>query len=290
MNMSQSGEIIWLTSASHKLKLTRNKSYAYLDVLNDGVPATKLSFAFALSESGGHPLISQTDMALLVDSIFRDWSLQGGPIRKIVLDAGHGGRDQGAPGARSKEKELNLILTRKVRDILKSKGFTVLMTRESDVDMTLSKRAALCRQWNGDLFVSVHHNQAGARSAHGIETFAMTPRGATSFAGGKPSYKTYTGNKYDKDNARLAFELQRYMVGMTGGEDRGVKYARFQVLREVDCPAALVECGFLSNRTEEGKLLDSRYQNAMATAIANGIIAYRNAVIRGYKHRQGLRR
>ncbi|MBQ4336239.1 MAG: N-acetylmuramoyl-L-alanine amidase, partial [Lentisphaeria bacterium] len=115
-------------------------------------------------------------------------------------------------------------------------------------------------------------------SVCGIETFAMTPAGAPSSTNTKLEKTFHPGNRCDINNLALANMIHRYMLGRTGGTDRGVKRARFQVLREITMPGVLIECGFISNPAEVRRMATAAYQEKLAKGIADGVHAYRLAI------------
>jgi len=200
-------------------------------------------------------------------------------IGTITLDPGHGGRDQGACGSSLREKIATLLLARRVGAILRSCGYRVNLTRERDYFVPLGERCRIQRATKSDLFVSIHVNAAADRSLHGIETYALTPAGAASSSGGKPSRTTFSGNRTDANNVLLAYSIQCALLRRTRAFDRGVKRARFAVLRDLTAPGVLVEVGFLSNRREERLLLDPAYREKIARGIAEGIIVYHRSVL-----------
>ncbi len=179
----------------------------------------------------------------------------------IMIDAGHGGSDPGALSRFSdmQEKELNLDIAKRVRDVLESKGQTVIMTRETDIFVTLAERADLANSMLPMFFVSIHNNSIENPEISGAMTFHYS-----SSAEGK----------------KLATYIQRRVTAETSALDKGVRTANFYVLRETIVPAALVECGFLTNETEEKKLRDPQYRQSMANAIANGILDYCASIAR----------
>ena len=159
------------------------------------------------------------------------------------------------------------------------------MTRSSDKYLELSERCAYAARQGGDVFVSIHADGAGSASAHGVETFIMTTAGSDSSnyygqAGDKSAGK---GNLYDAANAVLGFSIQSNLVKMSKRSDRGLRRARFHVLKNAPCPAALVECGFLTNPEEEALMIDPNYREAVARGISNGIIGYLTLVKRARK-------
>ena len=147
------------------------------------------------------------------------------------------------------------------------------MTRERDEFLKLEERAALAAWVKADLMVSIHLNSAENRDARGIETFVLAGEGQASTYGG--SRRAHApGNKHNAGNSALGFQLQRALVEKTAAYDRGLRRARFIVLRNAPCPAALVECGFLSNPDEEALIMQGEYRDRIARGIANGILRY----------------
>ena len=225
------------------------------------------------------PLIAEHDFLLFLDPMLRKSALPRKKIRTVMLDPGHGAKDTGAIGRRYKEKDITLQIALKVRAKLRAKGYRVFMTRTKDVFPSLLDRTEMCGKYKPDLFISIHCNSAGRHSgARGIETFSMTPAGERSTADRKPSAKVEKGNKFDKSNSRLALEIQKKLIFYTKARDRGIKHARFFVLKHSSCPAVLIETGFLSDAFEESLLGASSYQKKIATAIVAGVDAYRDAV------------
>ncbi len=236
--------------------------------------------SFAPLEKNGVPYLSALDVTTLVNPFFTSRKAHKHKIVRIMLDPGHGGKDHGAIGRIAREKNITLLLSRRVKKALESNGYTVLLTRSADNYLALSARAAHANQQNADLFVSLHVNAAADRAVSGIETFALTPAGAPSSTSAKPETTKYPGNAKDFNNILLAYHIQKSLLTATGAADRGVKRARFAVLRDISCPGVLVEIGFISNRQEERKLANAAYQELLARAICSGIIAYHRSLAR----------
>lgn len=165
----------------------------------------------------------------------------------MVVDAGHGGIDRGARGIDgSLEKKYTLDTAKRVERGLRSRGFRVIMTRKGDYFVPLPQRAAVAnRQWNA-IFVSVHYNDSPRSAPNGTETYHFNSR----------SYPLA---------ANIQRELSRFST------NRGVKRARFHVLRNNAKPAALVECGFLSSPSEARKIRSAAYRQRIADAIVRGV-------------------
>jgi N-acetylmuramoyl-L-alanine amidase len=193
----------------------------------------------------------------------------------VVLDPGHGGRDTGAIGGGGLlEKTVALDLARRVERKLRGSGLKVRLTRKRDRTVDLRTRTTLAAKWGGGLFVSVHLNASVNRSAAGIETYALAVPGLPSTASDSGDPTPFPGHAHNGGNIFLAYCLHRALLSGTGAADRGIRRARFQVLREAPCPAALVECGFVSNRIEESRLATAVFRDEIAEAIARGIRAY----------------
>jgi N-acetylmuramoyl-L-alanine amidase len=201
-------------------------------------------------------------------------------IRTIVLDPGHGGADTGARGLSGHvEKEWTLDVARHVASRLTDAGARVVLTRESDITTPLEGRPAFCLAHGGDIFVSIHFNSGGP-TANGIETYCLTPAGSASTddANARHRNDAQAANRWDERNVWLAHCVHAAALNVTGAADRGVRRARFEVLRGANCPAILIEGGFLTNQTEEQQVMNPEYRNRLAEAIARGILAYKHSL------------
>jgi N-acetylmuramoyl-L-alanine amidase len=259
------------TSLYGRFKKLEFKHDSRFAVLN-GVRTSMYHAPFRI---GIHAFISEQDLFSILDPMLRKAALPSRRSKVILIDPGHGGKDQGGRGKSLLEKKLVMTVATDLRDRLKRLGFSVLMTRSGDYKVSLSRRAELCKKYKADLYISIHSNIAGNKKVEGIETFCLTPAKVGSTNGGKPATKNEIGNKYDKHNFALAYQVQRSLLRRTKADDRGVKFARFYVLKHAVCPAILVEIGFLSNAKEEKALATKWRQRQTAQAIVDGIIAYR---------------
>ncbi|MDJ0508683.1 MAG: N-acetylmuramoyl-L-alanine amidase [Crocosphaera sp.] len=171
----------------------------------------------------------------------------------VVIDPGHGGKDPGAIGLRGlREVDVILPISLEVSQLLKQRGVEVIMTRNADYFVSLQGRTAIANRRRANIFVSIHANAVGGgrTNVNGMETF-------------------YAGNR------ELASAIHRSILrNVTVANDRGVKQARFYVLRRSRMPAALVEVGFLTGSIDNPRLADPAYQSQMARAIAQGILDY----------------
>ncbi|MBE6356651.1 MAG: N-acetylmuramoyl-L-alanine amidase [Lentisphaerae bacterium] len=199
-------------------------------------------------------------------------------ITRITIDMGHGGSDPGAIGAISKEKMLTLKIGLRLAQHLRARGYQVFLTRTGDVQIPLKQVGVLQRSHKSDLFVSIHINSAADKKANGIETYCLTPAGAVSSNGGKADKTVYSGNKQDDANILLAWMIQSSLLKYTKANDRGVKRARFAVLKDINAPGVLIEVGFISNPAEEKKLNSAVYVDQIAAGITVGIVNFTKRV------------
>ncbi len=222
----------------------------------------------------GQALISTVDVLKLVDPVLRpNFSKQASRVTTVVLDPGHGGHDAGATSAYAVEKTCNLQLARRVRDLLVKRGYKVVMTRDSDHFLTLQQRVNIANSIPNSIFVSIHHN-SGRSQAEGIETFTLAPKGTTSPFARSRRNQHLQGNNQDSENVALATAIHSRTIKASGAVDRGIQRARFSVLCTIRRPAVLFEGGFVSNAREGRRIASADYQASLASAIAQGIIAY----------------
>ena len=238
--------------------------------------------AFPVLVQNGSALISQTDLADTIGPILGPpRNPPGIKVKTICIDPGHGGNDPGYQVGSNDEKKYTLLLAQEVRAQLKAAGFKVVLTRTTDIKIPLEGRPAAAHRAGADLFISLHFNasETARNEVKGTEIFCCTPAGATSTnARGEGDTQWVVGNRHDEKNVLLAYEMQKSYVKNLGVEDRGVKRARFEVLREATMPAILIEGGFMSHPAEGRKIFDSAYRKQMAHAIVEGVLGYKRAV------------
>ena len=199
--------------------------------------------------------------------------------KRIAIDAGHGGKDHGATNKSLglSEKALSFDIARRLQQLLLKGGFEVVQTRREDVFIPLENRAIYAEQRSADVFISIHFNAADSKEAYGYETFALTPQfqASTRYSklGANDGIK-FDGNHQDPWNILLAYLVQENLVDRMGGLDRGVKRARFKVLKDLRCPGVLVELGFLSHRNSAKQLLSKMHRQRLAQSLYDGITAY----------------
>jgi N-acetylmuramoyl-L-alanine amidase len=213
---------------------------------------------------------------------------------RVVIDAGHGGSNTGAPGlvAGAYEKRVTLAVARALADDLRARGLEVVMTREHDDYLTLRERVRRANAAEPDCFVSLHTNASGDRSRHGVETWVLAHDAAEVEARRAASRERdevqsmLTELKLlaaARSSAELARDLQAEVVAATGAPDRGVRQYGYDVLAGVTAPAVLVEMGFLDHPIEGATLLEPAQQRRIAAALASGIARFADDVRSGQK-------
>ncbi len=230
--------------------------------------------------SSGRLYITKADYQHVLQSILTPQAFSGKPqLRRIVIDAGHGGKDVGAKNDAYQlyEKNLNLDVARRLKSMLTQAGYEVVMTRDHDEYIPLERRPQIANRAKGDLFISIHFNAAASTTAEGFETFALTPQYQASSKYSKPGRGDsvrWDGNAQDPWNTLLAYHVQRSLVQRVGGPDRGLKRARFLVLKHLECPGVLVELGFVSNPATAQKLRTAVFRQTLAQSLYDGIALY----------------
>ena len=216
---------------------------------------------------------------------------------KVVIDAGHGGNDPGAIGKNGlREKDVNLDIAKRLRDLLRAEGVYTVLTRSNDRFIPLSTRVSIANKSGADLFISIHSNANRSRSLSGFEVYYVAP----SISDSKRAYMTarsaslhlknatFASNSQDLQaiiwdmiytNSRaesigLAHSLCKVMDSSIDANILGVKGARYQVLKGVRTPGILIEVGFVSNLNEERLLRTSAYRQKLAEGILEGVREY----------------
>ena len=219
-------------------------------------------------------------------------------LKRIMIDAGHGGRDPGASGYGLKEKSVALDIALEVGRILKQKGWVVGYTRRSDVFISLDARADVANRFQADVFVSIHANSAASRSAAGFETYYVDNKtdniergreaardydlrpGAIGMerAPSPPMEAVLRGvlfEEYKHESREMATAIQSAIARVAPSNDRGVKLGPWRVVRKSNCAHCLVEVGFISNAAEAARLARASYRRQLASAIAEGVESLR---------------
>jgi N-acetylmuramoyl-L-alanine amidase len=205
-------------------------------------------------------LISRTLAIAFLASISACTTMHTGRVKDtsrtfttVVVDAGHGGKDSGAHRRYGPpEKMVALDVAQRLEHKLRESQLKTVMTRSSDVFIPLDDRVRIQNSQKNAIFVSIHFNDARKRGVRGFETYYHS--GATS---------------------ELANRIQAKLMTIPRSANRGVRTANFRVLRLASYPAVLVECGFLSNRSDGNKARDWEYRELLADSIAEAIVEQR---------------
>ena len=223
------------------------ESLNWLSEIHPMLTALSFGISSSLRQATSGNLLRWLGIAALVLCAGLD-DLQAGTV---VLDPGHGGYDPGGvPGQRFSEKAAALDIATRVRAGLIARGHRVVMTRTSDVFVGLSDRVSISKRTSGSpVFVSIHLNSAPNKDATGVETYY-----------------------YSSKSARLARAIHQQVLGAAGSPDRGVRRAKFYVLRHNTRPSVLLELGFLTNATEGARIArSSKHRQKLADAVVSGI-------------------
>ena len=223
-----------------------------------------------------------------------------GKIKKLVIDAGHGGKDPGAIGSKSREKEITLGIATELKRILNENApdIEVVMTRDDDEFIELHNRAQQVADHNADFFISIHCNSSQNKSACGSETYVLGSHRAEDnmevvmrenavileednheeiYEGFDPTsdasyiFFNYLADVHLEKSDKLARLVQDQFSERVGRKDRGVKQAGYLVLWKASKPAILIETGFISNREEENFIRSEKGQVYLASAIFRAV-------------------
>ena len=246
-------------------------SATYRDGTVNGV---QVYFLYPMLIRNSEPYISEVDFLTCLDPLLRYKTPVKLGMKTIMIDAGHGGSDPGAINGAHKEKVYTLQIAKRLQTQLEKLGFRVIMTRTGDTYPTLQERAALCKKYKPDLFLSIHCNSSTNKTPAGIETYRAVPVGGTETKGSKVKTEKQSANEFDANNSRLAYEIQKGMLAATGGTDRGTRHQAIYVTGNATCPAVLVEVGYLSNEAEVRKIASPDYQNKIVSGILAGLAGY----------------
>jgi N-acetylmuramoyl-L-alanine amidase len=240
----------------------------------------KFILSYPVLEHLGQPCVSRMDLTKLIEPVMRPSRIKGAEVVKtVVLDAGHGGHDNGAWSPYGHEKQFTLDVVYRAKKLLEMQGYRVVLTRSSDTFIPLYDRARIANRHDNAIFISVHFNSGGAGT--GLETYTLAPRGVPSMMADGPSVSDLVqspGNVNDAQNTALATATHAAQVVRSKLYDRGIKRARFVVLRETTIPAVLLEGGFLSNSYDAKIIAMPEYRQQMATSIVTAVNNYRRAV------------
>lgn len=193
----------------------------------------------------------------------------------VVIDAGHGGRDEGAKSHGLVEKDLTLDLAFRLQRQLQTLGFKTVLTRDDDSYVTLPERAAIANQIEHSFFVSLHFNQSGNSNASGVETYYATEKVPPEAAWTWVGYFAKPAPPPGSDNGEnFAGYIQAALVNRTDATNRGIKARELYVVRHTRAPAVLVEGGFMSNPFDARLIATPEYRDRLSASIVEGVIQY----------------
>ena len=267
-----SGAKIQTDTANHPLEFVSGSREAIIN-------GARSWLCFPVIEQDGKSLVSRTDLAKTIEPLVRPHRVPDvGTVQTVVLDPGHGGHDKGQVSRYGAEKDFALDVARKLRPILQAKGLRVIMTREGDYFVPLEVRAKIANSARNSIFVSIHFNATNDDpNATGFEIFSFTPRGAPSTSDGPVttnSANMQPGSSADAQSMALSACIYHSLLGHLPEYDRGIKRARFAVLRLTKVPAVLIEGGFLTERGESKLISNKDWRAKLAGAIGIGIENY----------------
>ena len=239
----------------------------------------EINLGFAPELIDGEVSLDGLDLQKNLEPLLCAPPLTFGTNRIIVIDPGHGGSNVGTRSVLDGrlEKEFTLDLAKRLKPLLETNGWKVFLTRTSDVYVTNASRVTFAELHHADLFISLHFNATPDRDEKiaGLETYCFTPTGMPStvtrgYADSWP--EKLSSNDFDTQNLQLAVKVQGALVGAIGMEDRGVRHVRYiEVLRNQNCPAVLIENGYLSNPAEAKMIKNPGYRQKLAEAIAGAL-------------------
>lgn len=271
-NLETSGNTVWFRSPVLIMKAVIGSQ----DLLINNI---KFVLSDPVLELNGKACFSRLDLCKLIDPVLRpSYITSGSQFDTIILDAGHGGHDSGARGIYGYEKDFTLKLAFAVKADLEKRGLKVVMTRRDDTFISLGGRVALANKVPNSIYVSLHFNSGGS-SATGIETFALTPQGASSVYGTRAvDVYSFNGNQRDSENIALATAIHAAVVHHFKMVDRGVKRARWYVLKGLERPGVLFEGGFVTNASDAKFIAAENFRTELAATLGQAIMNYRRAL------------
>lgn len=272
---------------NHSIRLDNGKNQleVTLDSREAIVNGVRNWLCFPVIERDGKYLVSRIDLAKTIEPQLRPHMIKNlAKLTTVVIDPGHGGPETGAASSYGREKDFTLAVAKELKPLLEAKGLKVVLTRDKDELVPLPERARIANSTRDSIFVSIHFNATDYNSsATGFEIYSLTPRGAPSTQDVSMEERfanIQVGSPVDAQSLILSTAVYHAMLGYLPEYDRGVKRARFAVLRLTGIPAILVEGGFLSERQESREIATPQWRKRLAESIAVGIESYRALVDR----------
>jgi N-acetylmuramoyl-L-alanine amidase len=275
-HMTQSAGTVLLENSKVKMTLKLGGNECLMNKV-------KFIFSHPITTVGDQVYVSRIDLSKLIDPVLRPSFIKNAnDFHTVVLDPGHGGKDPGATNAFGTEASYNFKVATLVKNQLEAKGFKVVMTRRSNLYLSLQERVNFANAIKESaIYISIHFNSGGS-TARGIETFTLSPPGIPNYDHDfkEADLQSRAGNAHDSANIALATSVHGSILRRLGTNtfDRGIKRARFSVLSGVRHPAILLEGGFMSHPYEARLIANPSYQAAIASGIVDAIGKYRFAV------------
>jgi len=220
-------------------------------------------------------------LPLLIPSVGRDMIRVSPRIETIVIDPGHGGKDNGASGHGIKEKNLNLKLARLLMEYLNRQGFRTRMTRYSDIYLRLGERVRMADQLGADLLISLHANSSKYKRARGVEIFRLGSlerhanyKKTLDHLPREKYFVNYLKQNYENATEKLSSQLLKQFKVFKGYPSRGVKKGDFRLLKYSNCPTLIIEVGFVSNNQDAAILKQRVNLVKLANSLSEGISLY----------------
>ena len=261
-----------LDNGKHQIIFTLNDRLAVIDGVNQWL-------GFPVAAEGDKLLLSRIDLSKVIEPSLRPEFIPGlGPVDTVVLDPGHGGHDKGAVCVFGNEKDFALDVCFRARALLQAEGLKVIMTRSDDTFIPLEQRPVVANATPHSIFVAIHFNDASNENASGFEIYSITPRGEPSTADNTLSMfdlRPEPGNVVDVPSLALSESIYHSLIGNIPQVDRGIKHARFAVIRLAQVPAVLIEGGFVSSTSEARQIATPAYRQQLAEAIVTGIEGFK---------------
>ncbi len=267
------GNNVWFRSPVLVMKATLGS----VELLINNI---KFIMSYPAMELNGKPCFSRLDLCKLIDPVLRPSYIgnKNNGFDTVILDPGHGGHDSGAKGVYGYEKDYALKLANSLKAVLLKQGLKVQMTRTDDTFVSLASRVAFANKIPNSIYVSLHFNSGGS-SATGIETFAFSPQGSSSIYGARSvDSLAFNGNSRDSENIALATSIHASVVHRFKLVDRGVKRARWHVLKGLERPGVLFEGGFVTSPVDCRLIAAENFRSELAVTIGQAIMNYRRAL------------
>jgi N-acetylmuramoyl-L-alanine amidase len=272
-NVKVTDKEVFASSDLRSLRAVKNSQEFYINNL-------KFILSYPAMETDGQICISRMDLVKLIEPVMRPSKIKDAePIETVVLDAGHGGHDNGAMSVYGAEKTFALDVVLRAKGLLQAAGYRVVLTRDGDYFVPLHERARIANRYKRAIFISMHFNHGGMGT--GVEAYTLAPRGVPSMMADGPSVSDLVecpGNINDAENMALATASHAALIIKTRMPDRGLKRARFVVIRDITIPGVLLEGGFQSNPFDAKMIATPLYRQTLAQSIFQAVENYKRAV------------